>query len=60
VDDRPPPVRPTPGLLRSLLRYASDPRRWWLAPLVVGLLIVGALHAVNTLAPGGVFMYPLL
>jgi len=45
--------------LRELTAYVLGGRRFWLAPLVVVLLVVTVLAATGALAPWAVFVYPL-
>lgn len=36
-----------PGLVRELLSYLRDDRKWFLLPIIVGLLILGAIIVVS-------------
>ena len=50
---------PKQSLAKEFLLFIRHEKKWWLAPLVVVLLIVGALvmfAQTSTLAP---FLYPL-
>jgi hypothetical protein len=52
-DDSPQPVQvheiqklaraPRPGLLRELYAFLREHRKWWLAPIVVSVLLLGLL-----------------
>ncbi len=46
-------------LLKELLAFLRARRKWWLLPIVVALLLVGALIAVSASSPLGPFVYPL-
>jgi hypothetical protein len=48
------------GIVRELMAFLWTQKLWWMIPLVVMLLIIGALVALasaTTLAP---FIYPLI
>lgn len=49
---------PRSGLLADLLGLMRRHRRWWLAPLLIVLLLVGVLLVVGA-SPLGPFLYPL-
>ncbi len=40
-------ARPAPGLLRELLAFLRANRKWWLVPIIVFLLLVGALVVLS-------------
>ena len=50
--------RQTPGLARELLDWLRHNRKWWLAPLLIVLLIVGVLVVLGSTVLGP-FIYPL-
>ena len=52
-------VLPLYQLLKELLAFLRARRKWWLLPIVVALLLVGALIAVSASSPLGPFVYPL-
>lgn len=43
---------------RDLARLAWRHRRFWLAPVVAALLLVGVLAALSATRPVGPFIYP--
>lgn len=43
---------------RELLDFLAENRKWWLAPLVIALLVLGALVALGGTAAGP-FLYSL-
>jgi len=49
---------PSPGLVREFFDYLRYHKRWWLAPIIVAVLLVGVflLLSSSALAP---FIYPL-
>jgi hypothetical protein len=49
---------PDPGLLREFLDFLRHNKKWWLAPLIVVLLLVGVLVILGTTAAGP-FIYTL-
>ena len=49
-----------PGLLRELLALLRENKAWWLAPILVALLALGALIALAAAIPGAApFIYSL-
>ena len=48
----------TPGLIRELLGFLRQSRKWWLVPVLLGLLAIGLLVALaeTAVAP---FIYAL-
>ena len=49
-----------PGTVRELLDLLRHNKKWWLLPILIALLIVGALIALSIIAPNAVpFLYPL-
>ena len=63
------PPRPTPGQPRSskphqsifweFLAFIKHEKKYWMIPLIVVLLIVGALIAFTSSSPLAPFLYPL-
>jgi hypothetical protein len=47
-----------PGMLADLWGWLRRTRKWWLAPLVLVLLLVGLLLVLGA-SPLGPFLYPL-
>jgi hypothetical protein len=47
-----------PGLLRDLWGMLRRNKKWWLTPIVLVLLLVGALLVLSA-TPLGPFLYPL-
>ena len=47
-----------PGMVRELLYFLRQNKKWWLLPILLGLVVMGALLflAATPLAP---FIYPL-
>ena len=50
---------PQPGLLREFWYFLRYNKKWWLTPIIIVLLIMGAIIVLGgtVLAP---FIYPLL
>ncbi len=49
-----------PGLWRELFDLLRQNKKWWLLPIVIALLVFGALIAVAMVAPGAApFIYSL-
>ena len=48
----------TPSLARELWDWLRHNRKWWLAPLLVVLLVVGVLVVLGSTVLGP-FLYPL-
>lgn len=48
----------SPGLVRELIAFLRHNKKWWLAPILIVMLLVGVLLVLSTtaLAP---FIYPL-
>lgn len=52
-------ARPT-GLAREILALLRHNKKWWLVPILIALLAVGAVIALAVLYPSAVpFIYPL-
>jgi hypothetical protein len=47
----------SPGLLRELIDFARENKKWWLLPIIFVLLFVAAFIFVSGAA--GPFIYPL-
>ncbi len=47
----------SPGLLRELLDFARENKKWWLLPIILVLLLVAGFLFVSGAA--GPFIYPL-
>ena len=47
-----------PGVLGELVAFLRDNKRWWLTPIVVVLLLVGALLVLGG-TPAAPFIYTL-
>jgi hypothetical protein len=45
----------TPGVLRELVDFLRDSRKWWLTPIILALLLVGAIVIL-----GGTAMAPFI
>ncbi len=45
-------------LLREFLAYLWEGRKFWLVPIVLALLLVGALIIVSETSPLSPFIYP--
>lgn len=50
-------VRPEPGIVREFLAFLRTNKKWWLAPIIVAILLIGLLVILHTAAPP--FIYPL-
>ncbi|RMF22646.1 MAG: hypothetical protein D6760_07015 [Deltaproteobacteria bacterium] len=48
----------SPGMLKELLTYLSENKKWWLTPIVVVLLLVGVLVVLGGTAAAP-FIYTL-
>ncbi len=48
----------SPGMLKELLVYLSENKKWWLTPIVVVLLLVGVLVVLGGTAAAP-FIYTL-
>ena len=48
----------TPGLARELWDWLRHNRKWWLAPLLIVLLVVGVLVVLGSTVLGP-FIYPI-
>ncbi|HEV8246581.1 MAG TPA: DUF5989 family protein [Polyangiaceae bacterium] len=46
-------------LLRDLFGYLLAHRRYWLIPLIIAILAVGALVAISVASPLSPFIYPM-
>lgn len=46
-------------ILRSIFAMIARERSWWMAPIVVALLLILGLTLVATLTPAAPFLYPL-
>jgi hypothetical protein len=55
---KPPPDERNVGLVRELFELILHNKKWWLAPVILALLVIGALAVLGSsaLAP---FIYPL-
>ncbi|MFZ5832242.1 MAG: DUF5989 family protein [Planctomycetota bacterium] len=51
-------AEPDPGLLREFWEFLRHNKKWWMAPLLLALLVLGAmvLLSQSAVAP---FIYPL-
>jgi len=50
-----------PGLLRELFALLRQNKKWWLLPIIMVLLALGAIIAITVTFPGAApFIYPLL
>ena len=49
-----------PGLWRELFDLLRQNKSWWLLPILIALLVLGALIAITVVAPGAApFIYSL-
>ena len=48
------------SVAKSLLRYLWQERLWWMIPMAIVLLLVGALLLVASSTPLGAFIYTLV
>ncbi|MCA9011475.1 MAG: hypothetical protein KDB01_17100 [Planctomycetaceae bacterium] len=39
---------PEPGLLREIWTFIKEERIWWMGPIVIALILVGALVALTS------------
>jgi hypothetical protein len=46
------------GLVRELIDFLADNKKWWLAPIIVAVLLLGALVLLGGTAAGP-FIYTL-
>jgi hypothetical protein len=47
------------SLVREFLAFIRDEKKWWMIPLVLVLLLVGALIVFAGSSPLAPFVYPL-
>jgi len=47
-------------LLVDLWGYVKAYRRYWLVPLIIAIILVGALVALSATSPVSPFIYPML
>jgi len=47
------------GLLRDFWLFLIDNKKWWLAPILLALLLIGLLVVLSDTGPGP-FIYPLM
>jgi hypothetical protein len=52
-------VRDVLFIVRSLFAVIARERSWWMAPVVVGLLLIAGLTLAATITPVAPFLYPL-
>ena len=48
------------SLLKECLRYAGENKKWWLVPLVVALLAIGAILIFAASSGIGWALYPFM
>jgi hypothetical protein len=48
-----------PSLIREFLLFVKNEKKWWLVPLLLVLLLVGALLVFSQTSPLAPFLYPL-
>ncbi len=48
-----------PSLAKEFFLFIKHEKKWWLAPLLIVLLIVGALVIFASTSPLAPFLYPL-
>ena len=48
----------SPGLIREFVDFLVFNKAWWLAPIIIVLLLVGVLIVINSVA-GALPIYPL-
>ena len=58
--EQPPYHPPEPSSTAVWAHWIFGRSRWWLLPLSLGLLLAGAMSALNAVVPVGLFVYPLL
>lgn len=46
-------------IVRSLFAVIARERSWWMAPVVVALLLIVGLTLAATITPAAPFLYPL-
>ncbi len=47
------------SLLRDFLAFVAQEKKWWMIPLVLVLLLLGAVLVFSTSSPLAPFLYPL-
>jgi hypothetical protein len=52
-------AQPSPGLLREFWDFLRHNKKWWLAPIIIILLILGLLIALTAHSALSPFLYPL-
>ena len=48
-----------PSLVKEFFLFIKHEKKWWLGPLILVLLIVGALVVFASSSPLAPFLYPL-
>ncbi len=49
-----------PGLWRELIDLLRENKKWWLVPILLALVVLGALIAIAVVSPGAApFIYTL-
>jgi hypothetical protein len=48
------------SLLKEFLRFLRQEKKWWLLPLVVILLVLGALMVISSGSVLSPFLYPFM
>jgi hypothetical protein len=49
---------PRVGLMRELVAFMAENKKWWLAPILISILVLGALVMLGGTAAAP-FIYPL-
>jgi hypothetical protein len=50
---------PRPSLFKEFFLFIRQEKKYWLVPLILVLLVVGALIVLSTTSPLAPFLYPL-
>jgi hypothetical protein len=53
------PAQPKAGFLIEVLRYLWRRKLWWMVPMIVVLVLIGALLAISLTTPAAPFVYTL-
>lgn len=51
------PLRGRPGVLSEYRAFLGEHKRWWLVPLIVAVLLLGALLSLTQGSPLAPLMY---
>jgi len=47
------------SIFKEFFAFIKHEKKWWMIPLVLVLLVIGALLVLSTTSPAFTFLYPL-